>query len=43
MASSIGNTALVTALFKDAAGVERAFHSALSRGYGQEDVAARSG
>jgi hypothetical protein len=38
MASSIGSTTLVTALFKDAAGVERAYHGALLRGYSQDDI-----
>ncbi|MDY6948509.1 MAG: DUF1269 domain-containing protein [Pseudomonadota bacterium] len=38
MAPSIGNAAIVTALFKDAAGVERAYDAALSRGYGRDDI-----
>ncbi|HEY0942218.1 MAG TPA: hypothetical protein VGE08_19155 [Steroidobacter sp.] len=38
MAPSIGNAALVTALFHDAASVERAYDTALARGYGQDDI-----
>ena len=38
MAPSIGNAAMVTALFNDAAGVERAYDAALSRGYGRDDI-----
>lgn len=38
MAPSIGNAAMVTALFHDPAGVERAYDTALSRGYGQDDI-----
>lgn len=38
MAPSIGNAALVTALFKDASGVERAYQTALSRGYRPDDI-----
>ncbi|WP_116813244.1 hypothetical protein [Steroidobacter cummioxidans] len=38
MAPSIGSAAIVTALFKDAAGVDRAYHAALSRGYDRNDI-----
>jgi len=38
MTTSIGNAAMVTALFKDTGGVERAYHAALSRGYRTEDI-----
>lgn len=38
MAPSIGNAAMVTALFHDAAGVERAYDTALSRGYDRDDI-----
>ena len=38
MAPSIGNAAMVTALFHDAAGVERAYEAALSRGYSRDDI-----
>lgn len=38
MAPSIGNATLVTALFNDAAGVERAYDAALSRGYSRDDI-----
>lgn len=38
MAPSIGNAAMVTALFNDATGVERAYEAALSRGYSRDDI-----
>lgn len=38
MAPSIGNAAMVTALFHDAAGVERAFDTALACGYARDDI-----
>lgn len=38
MAPSIGNAAMVTALFNDARGVERAYEAALSRGYSRDDI-----
>lgn len=38
MTPSIGKAAMVTALFKNAGGVERAYHTALSRGYRREDI-----
>ncbi|GFE83603.1 hypothetical protein GCM10011487_56030 [Steroidobacter agaridevorans] len=38
MAPSIGNAAIVTALFKNAAGVERAYDTALARGYSRDDI-----
>lgn len=38
MTPSIGNAAIVTALFKSAAGVERAYDSALARGYRRDDI-----
>jgi hypothetical protein len=38
MAPSIGNAAIVTALFKSASGVERAYDAALSRGYSADDI-----
>lgn len=38
MTSSIGHAAIVTALFKNAADVERAYHAALSRGYRRDDI-----
>nr|WP_298722961.1 hypothetical protein [uncultured Steroidobacter sp.] len=38
MAPSIGSAAIVTALFKNAADVERAYHAALSRGYDRDDI-----
>lgn len=38
MTPSIGNAAMVTALFKDAGGIERAYHTAISRGYRHEDI-----
>lgn len=38
MAPSIGSAAVVTALFKDAEGVERAYNAALARGYTQGDI-----
>lgn len=38
MAPSIGNAALVTALFSDATGVERAYEKAVSRGYSRDEI-----
>lgn len=38
MAPSIVNATVVTALFKDAASVERAYNAALSRGYSSDDI-----
>ena len=38
MAASIGNAAILTAVFKDAAGVERAYHATLARGYAPGDI-----
>lgn len=38
MAPSTGTAAIVTALFKDAAGVERAYHAALARGHTKGDI-----
>lgn len=38
MAPSIGKAAMVTALFNDAGGVERAYDTALSRGYSRDDI-----
>jgi len=38
MTPSIGNAALVTALFKNAADVERAYNAALSRGYARDEI-----
>lgn len=38
MTPSIGNAAMVTALFKSASGVERAYDVALTRGYGRDDI-----
>ena len=38
MAPSMGNAAIVTALFKNAAGVERAYDTALARGYSRDDI-----
>jgi hypothetical protein len=38
MAPSIGSAAMVTALFKSAEGVERAYNVALSRGYDRDDI-----
>lgn len=38
MTPSIGNAAIVTALFNNAAGVERAYDVALSRGYSRDDI-----
>lgn len=38
MAPAIGNAAMVTALFKNASGVERAYNAALSRGYSHDDI-----
>ena len=38
MAPSIGSAAIVTALFKDAASVDRAYHAALSLGYERDDI-----
>lgn len=38
MAPSIGNAAIVTALFQGASGVERAYDAALSRGYSRDDI-----
>lgn len=38
MTPSIGNAAIVTALFKNAAGVEQAYNAALSRGYSHDDI-----
>lgn len=36
--STASNAALVTALFKDASGVERAYHAALARGYAEGEI-----
>ena len=38
MAPSIGNTAMVTAVFRDVAGTERAYRAALDRGYSPDDI-----
>ena len=38
MTPSIGSAAMVTALFNDAASVERAYNTALSRGYSRNDI-----
>lgn len=38
MAPSIGNAAMVTALFHDAAGVERAYDTTLARGYDRDAI-----
>jgi hypothetical protein len=38
MTPSIGNAAIVTALFKSASDVERAYDAALSRGYSRDDI-----
>ena len=38
MTPSMGNAAIVTALFKSAAGVERAYNTALARGYSRDDI-----
>jgi hypothetical protein len=38
MAASIGSAAIVTAVFKDAAAVERAYHATLARGYAPGDI-----
>lgn len=38
MTPSIGTAAIVTALFNDATGVERAYNAALSRGYDRDDI-----
>jgi hypothetical protein len=38
MAPSIGSAAIVTALFSDATGVDRAYQAALARGYAREDI-----
>ena len=38
MTPSMGNAALVTALFKSASGVERAYDAAISRGYSADDI-----
>jgi hypothetical protein len=38
MSSTASNAALVTALFKDASGVERAYQAALARGYSQNEI-----
>ncbi|WP_129782195.1 hypothetical protein [Peristeroidobacter soli] len=38
MTPAMTHTAMVTALFKDAGGVERAYHVALARGYAQDDI-----
>jgi hypothetical protein len=38
MTPSMGNAAIVTALFKSASGVERAYDVALSRGYSADDI-----
>jgi hypothetical protein len=38
MTPSIGTAAMVTALFKSAADVERAYNAALSRGYSRNDI-----
>ena len=38
MAPSLGSAAVVTAVFKDAAGVERAYHTALALGYAAGDI-----
>ena len=38
MTPAMGNAAIVTALFKNSTGVERAYHAALSRGYRAEDI-----
>ncbi len=38
MTPAIGHAAMVTALFKDAHGVERAYDVALGRGYGRNDI-----
>lgn len=38
MAPSIGNAAMVTAVFNDPSGVERAYEAALSRGYSSDDI-----
>lgn len=38
MAPSIGNAAMVTALFDDASGVERACEAALARGYKRDEI-----
>lgn len=38
MSSSASSAALVTALFKDGSGVERAYRAALARGYSQDEI-----
>jgi hypothetical protein len=38
MTSAIGHAAVVTALFTDASGVERAYRVTLARGYDREDI-----
>jgi hypothetical protein len=38
MTPAIGHAAIVTALFKNAAGVERAYNTAIARGYRREDI-----
>jgi hypothetical protein len=38
MTTAMGNAAIVTALFKDATAVERAYDAALSRGYSRDDI-----
>lgn len=38
MAPSIGSAAIVTALFRSASGVERAYNAAISRGYSGDDI-----
>lgn len=35
---ALGNTVFVTAVFKDSAGVERAYNAALARGYRPDDI-----
>src|SRR5687768_4486455 len=38
MSSTASSATLVTALFKDGSGVERAYQAALARGYSQDEV-----
>ena len=38
MSSTASSATLVTALFKDGSGVERAYEAALARGYSQNEI-----
>ena len=38
MSPTASSATLVTALFKDGSGVERAYHAALARGYAEDEI-----